>query len=716
MAQTEPDRVAGSASVDRARAVGGAVLDAVPVVTAVLLVGSLVLIAVSLLGVAHPDLGWSDITVLDAKAWTTGHLPYGDPATGFVAQLYTPLFTGIVAVLLGVHWWEGWGALVSMVAVGAALVIVARHVIGSADDRRSKIVTGAAIATFPLFAFTIFPTNGVFEARTDQLAWCFFLAAACRILVDARRADPAEAEALRSTGGRAVTGVLLALAVLTKQTTLPSVVVAGLVAWALPVVARRSRSGSRTAVVPVEAITSGAIVLATIGVFQAWSGGFAYDLMFGLARRHGRWFTVGEIIRRDRELLAVPIAIGLVAVLVAIAPLLTRGKLRRSSTRVVPLLAALAFAAATVPGTLLAQAKQGGDTNQLVGPVWCATLVLATALVVSEPRHRSAAVRVVGVLVVVASLGVVSTQLEAHDLGRPDLVLDRDWSEVPADLLAANDAGQLVLDYEYPSYSVTKSSSATPGGFIASDLAAAGYAPRYFVQTLLDGNYARVRLFPEVFDGYAAGYGQHDDTFFWKVNEIIRAGYDRSGDVRATPSEPGVTFYAPGPRLRDVAWMADCFGPYRAGSLVIEPRAGGGRWCVEPGRLRFDAGPDPTTELVLRPDAPAGFDVVPGAGTVTITAGGGAEAVVTSDGSPTDVSCPGASARPTGARIAVRLDPEGSGLTCSARGGRVTLHVGTDGETTLVATAAGGPVLDRFMAGGRRVRVRLFDPRPGDFG
>ena len=38
-----------------------------------------------------------------------------------------------------------------------------------------------------------------------------------------------------------------------------------------------------------------------------------------------------------------------------------------------------------------------------------------------------------------------------------------------------------------------------------------------------------------------------------RLNEIIREGYDRAGVVRASPSGPGVTFYAPGPRLDDLA-------------------------------------------------------------------------------------------------------------------------------------------------------------------
>lgn len=724
MAHTEPGGAAPSPAVRRTRTALDLALDAVPVVVALLLVGSLVLIGVALLGVAHPDLGWSDITMLDAKAWATGHLPYGDPATEFVAQLYTPLFTGIVALLLDVHWWEGWGALVSMVAVVVSLVIVARHSVGIADDRRARAVTAAAVVAFPLFCFTIFPTNGVFEARTDQLAWCLFLAAACRILVDATHLEggadssaPPDAPP-RSVSGRAVTGLLLALAVLAKQTTLPAATVAVVVAWVLPLSDRRRRQASRTALVPVEAMAAAGVGVAVLGVFQAWSGGFAIDLMFGLARRHGRWFTVGEVIRRDRDLLAVPVVILVVAVLVALVPLVVRASRRPGSTRMVPLLIAGAFVAATVPGTLLAQAKQGGDTNQLVGPVWCATLVLAAALLVSDARRRRMAARVVGVLVVVAGSGFVTTWLEDAGVGQPGLVLDRDWSEVPADLLAANEGGQLVLDYEYPSYSITESRSATPGGFIASDLAAAGYAPRYFVQTLLDGDYTRVRLFPEVFDGYAGGYGQRDDSFFWKVNEIIRAGYDRAGVTRSSPSDPGVTFYAPGPRLHDLAWMAKCFGPYRAGALSLEPRTGGGRWCVESGRLRLDAGPDPTSELVLRTKERAGFEIALGAtgGSSTLTSSGGAQAVVAGDGTTTEVSCPGQDPRRTGVPVVVRLDPGRSGVTCTARGDVVTVRVGADGEVTLVATVASAPVLEQFTSGGDRVRARLHDPRPGDFG
>ncbi len=704
----------------RVRTLGGFVLDAAPIVAAVLLLGGVVVSAVLLFGVGHPDLGWSDLVVLDAKAWSAGHLPYGDPAAGYVGLLYTPLFTGVVALLLGVKWWEGWGPFVSLVSVGVSLLLVARFVVLGVVVRWARFAPAAAVVAFPLAAFTIFPTNGVFEARPDQLAWCLLIAAALRVLSDSRDpgpdADPLDARSLR---GRVVTGVLLAASVLAKQTTLIPAIVVVVAAAGIPFLSARSNTDRErwAARLPIEALVAGALGAITLLVLQIASDGFAYDLMFGLARRHGRWRTVRQVLESDLDLLAVPIAITIAGLVAATAPLVLRRSGGNRFRRCTPLLVALAIGAATVPGAVLAQAKQGGDTNQLAGPVWGATLVLAAALMLSDARARRNTARVVGVLLVVSAAGFVTTRLESRSLGAPDLVLDHAWREVPDDLVAANDLNQLVLDYEYPSYSITPENSDTPGEHIAPDLTAGGYTPRAFVRALLDGKYDRVRLFPQVFDGYAAGYGQHDESFFWKINEIIRTGYDRAGSVRVSASQPGVTFYAPGPRLSDLAWMARCFGPYRGGGLDLEVRAGGGRWCATGGDLLLDAGPSDTSELVLRATARSGFDVAFGAdaASATLTASGGASALVSTDGQTTTVLCPSGTLR-SSSFVVVRLDPGRSDLSCSESGGTVTVRVGADGDATLVATVAGLPRLARFTSSGERVRVVLHDPTPGDFG
>lgn len=704
----------------RGRALGALVLDGVPVIAALLLVGGVIVSAVALVGVAHPDLAWSDLVVLDAKAWNTGHFPYGDPAVGYVGLLYTPIFTGTVAMLLDVTWWEGWGPVVSLASVGVSLVVIARLAGRGSSDRRAAFPAVAAIVAFPLAAFTIFPTNGVFEARPDQLAWCVLLAAAARVVVDAGRTG--EDVDRRSVRGRVVTGLLLAISVLAKQTTLIPALVVAVAAAGVPFLAARSgvsrTPSARSRAVPIEGLVAGAVGGVTLGLLQVASDGFAYDLLFGLARRHGRWRTVGEVIESDLELLAVPIAVSVAALIVMLAPLVLRRSRGDGWHRLVPLVVAVAVAAATVPGAVLAQAKQGGDTNQLAGPVWGAALVLATAVMLSDARARRAAGRVVGVLLVVSTAGFVTSRLEARSVGVPDLVLDHEWKEVPADLVAANDVDRLVLDYEYPSYSITRDNSETPGEHIAPDLTAAGYTPRAFVRALLDGKYERVRLFPDVFNGYASGYGQHDESFFWKINEIIRTGYDRAGNVRVSGSDPGVTLYAPGPRLSDLGWMAKCFGPYRSGRLDLEVRAGGGRWCVRDGTLGLDAGPISTSELVLRPATRSGFDLSFGAtdASATLTSSGGEAASVSTDGSTVVVRCPADELRSDDLRIEVRLDPERSGVSCSRRDGAIVVQVGADGEATLTATVAGRPSLDRFTDEGKRARVRLHDPAPGGAG
>src|SRR5205807_883762 len=159
----------------------------------------------------------------------------------------------------------------------------------------------ATVVALPLFAFTIFTTNGVFEGRTDQLAWCPFVFAACRVVEDAVSGR------MRSARGRVLTGALFALSALAQQTTLSACAVAILVGLVVGIVGERRRTTDAKA-------------------------------------RSARWIALA---------------------------------------------AALVLALSTVPGAVLAQSKQGGDTNNLAGPVWGFALIIATVLVVSEPVWRT---------------------------------------------------------------------------------------------------------------------------------------------------------------------------------------------------------------------------------------------------------------------------------------------------------------------------------------
>lgn len=711
-------------------------LDVVTALTPVALAGGVVVSAAALLSVAHPVLGWSGMVAVDAKALATGHLPYGDPAHQYVGLLYTPLYTGIFAALLRMKWWDGWGPLVSLASVATSLILIARLVPRSRSDRYGSILPIAAVVSFPLFCYTLFPTNGVFEARPDQLAWCFFLAAACLVVRDyAGLGEP------RPWRTRMATGLLLALSVLTKQTTLLPCLTTAAAAAALPFRHRSRAVGVRRHVLeraPIEAATLGVLLGGALGVLQIASGGFAYDLMFGLPQRQGKWNTLRGVLRADVKLLAVPLVIGSLVVAISLIPRLidrlrhrrqhptqgdpapiTNAAGRGEHVGLGPVILALTLAVSTLPGTMLAQAKQGGDTNNLAGPIWAATLVLAAVLMVSTARSRRIGARAVCSLIVIASLGPMTSVLQRHRLGAPDIVLHHSWHSVPAQLVDANSANRLVLDWAHPSYSITKSNSATPGDLIASDLASGGYSPRWFVQTVLDGRYSRVRLFPASWDAYASGYGLRDASFFWKTNYIVRAGYV---PVQGFGGEGG--FFAPGPALKHLQWLKDCFGPYQAGALNIAVRHGGGLWCVQPRALALLDGPAPTSELILRTSRPASFDVRFGgvAGTVTIAPTDSAnKAVISSANDAVEISCDTrAAASPLFAKgFRVELDPHRRGISCSTTAGQTRILVGSTGgastvSVSLLSDLASKPYLEHFSTGRASVQLKLHNPKPSE--
>ncbi|MSO79066.1 MAG: hypothetical protein EXQ79_05615 [Acidimicrobiia bacterium] len=663
-------------------------LDLVPVLVAVVLIGGFVYSLVSIIFVAHPDIGWSEHVMADAKAIAHGHFPYGDPGEGYVGMLYTPLFPSIVAILLKITWWEGWGPFVSMVAAGTATFVLGRFVWRAGEDRPVSIARVAMVIAFPLSAFTIFMTNGVFEGRTDQLAWCFFVIAALRVLDDLRQVETA-----RGVRGRIVTGVLLALSVLSKQTTLAAcgvVAIVAAVSWWLASSTNRKRR------LPIEGITMVGLVGIVLVALQVASDGFAFDLLFGVPRRHARVASVSAMLKTDLKLLVVP---GVILLGVTIAAVVgTRRNARGTgggdskrwlrSPAAMAFVAAVLIGAATVPGTVLAQTKQGGDFNALAGPVWGMAIILAVALIAMPATWSRDAVRVIGaVLLLVGVVPLATTQndlrrFDGRALGAPSLDLTRDWQSVPDDLVAAADHNRTVFDWEYPSYSVAADGPTYPGGGAPPDLAAAGYSPRWIVRDLLAGRWDRVRLYPTapgaelgIIDTYASGFGQRDTAWAWKINEIIRRGYTKVEDARG-----GEDFYTPGPRLVDVQDLAECFGPYQAGPLSIRVRDGGGLWCIDSNTLSLDDGPNPTSELVLESSESA---------TLHVTADDSNAVKITCDDPRLDTPV-----------IRVRL---GSGNTREC-GNSVSLVVDVDAHVSIRG----------FSSGEQDVRVKLHNPKPSE--
>ena len=145
--------------------------------TAVIFLAGLVVSLVGIWFLRHPYDRFSDNIVLDAKAVATGHLQYGNPATQYVGFVYTPLFTFLFAGLLKIYWWEGWGPVLSMLAVVAAMVSLIRMLWVTTLRATSRLATASVIVALSLGGLSALTVNGLFDARPDQLAWCLFVVA-----------------------------------------------------------------------------------------------------------------------------------------------------------------------------------------------------------------------------------------------------------------------------------------------------------------------------------------------------------------------------------------------------------------------------------------------------------------------------------------------------------------------------------------------------------
>ena len=236
-----------------------------------------------LLVVRHPFIGYSDNIVADSEAVATGHLQYGNPATQFVGFAYTPVFTWIVAGLLKVFWWVGWGPLVSMTAAIVAVVSIIRLLWTQFQGWMGRLTSAGfvialslgSLSAFPFLGPGPFPLNAIEEGRPDQLAWCLFVIAATRVFRDLL--SPATSSRRRMI----VTGLLLMLSVGTKQTTLvPCIVIAG-VALVAPHLIDAPRTGRARAWLRSSTVLAVFVVSsAVLGVIlQATSHSYAYDLL-----------------------------------------------------------------------------------------------------------------------------------------------------------------------------------------------------------------------------------------------------------------------------------------------------------------------------------------------------------------------------------------------------------------------------------------------------
>ena len=561
--------------------------------TAVSLLAGLVISLIDIFFFRHPNVGWADNIVRDAEAVATGHLQYGNPATEFVGLPYAPVDTFLVAGLLKIYWWAGWEQVVSMLAVAAAMVSLVRMLWATTFRLEGRLATASVVVALSLGG--LFTIPGFYSEGVDQLAWCLMVVAGSVTF-----------RGLLSPTGLSrrqmiVTGLLLTGSIFSKQTTIVPCLVLAVLTLAAPIFVESGRTSTwRTWVNSATVLLTFAGTSAFLGIaLQVASQGYAYDLMVDGQLRYGRIIPLGQQIGTSLRILTVPLA-ALVALVVCVSASLFADRGRRQRLHVVVAGSAVVVAVSPIPTAILAQAKLGGGSNQLAGPVWTLTLGCAVLLLLLRPSVRKLAAAAIACCVLLAGIGPVTHVMADHQLGSPKLYQQATWSGTDPFLLAAVSRGEGVYDLSYPSLSVSPKAPGYPAEDVL-DVLAAGYTPRWFIQDLLEGRYALVKPFSEANDPitdwiYTSNLGRYDGSFLWKIDLLLELGY-----TPVTDPVSGVVYDRPTSRLKQLGWFSGCFGPYQARDAGVDIRmsGSGGLFCIDHGDLHLRGAPGLTTDIVI---------------------------------------------------------------------------------------------------------------------
>jgi hypothetical protein len=548
------------------------------------------------LTVSHPDLGFGTAVNGDAEALYLGQSIYQDPADGYTGQLYTPLFPFTVSLLHQLSLWPGWPLLLSFAGTIALMGLVARVAYRGGERGTARLVDLAGAAGVGVLAWwfvSATPVNLLFEARSDHVAWALALTG----LVVLARGVPAPRALV-------VSALLLSAAFWTKQTTVVAAVVA--VIWVF------AGAGLGTLTLRAALAFAGglaALNLAVLGLLNLATDGWEYYFAFELARRHPRFASFGP---SAKELLKIAaLALGFTVALAAGVALTGRvfagrrprgaaawrdaaaTRWRRSADARLSSLVALLLVVGA-PAAVFFRLKVGADVNQYVGVLWALGLLLAVAYRHARARPATAvlAAAMLAVLFVVAQRPTDSVA----GLRVARLTLTASYPELPAPLLAyAHD--HLVYEQVQSDLNVRPQRSIYPSFYNFIDLLAAGRQPRYLVDALLDRRFDAVHPFafgkPEeslFWDIYASGGGRYESGYFWKLNQVIRSGYEPARDLPA-----GLWRRRAGPPLDP--WIRSCFGPFDLGGTRFAIRAGGGLWCRRGSTLTLRRTPAASSEL-----------------------------------------------------------------------------------------------------------------------
>ncbi len=686
----------------------------VAAVTATIFIADLVVTLVGICFVRHPWVRYPDNIVADAKAVATGHFPYGNPATEFVGFSYTPLFTFLLAGLLKIYWWEGWEQVISMVAIAVSMMALIRMMWSGTRGWASRLVTASFVVALSFGGLTAL--TGLYDYGVDQLAWCFLVIAGAITFRGLLSPTGLSRRQLLATG------LLLTGSVFSKQTTIVPCVLIALLTLVVPLVVEPRRTWTwpktlRSATVLVTFVVSSAIFGI---VLQVASHGWAYDLLVTDPLRYARVVSLGREISESLRLITVPL-IALAVLVLCVAWSFLSDPQRSDRRNVVLAVAAVVVALSSIPSAIVAEAKLGGDVNQLAGPVWTIALGCGVLLLLLRPSGRQLAAAAIACGVLLVGIDPL-----AHVIPGAPNIHDEEvtWPSMDPFLYAAVDKGEAVFDQSYPSLSVSPAAPTYPAGDI-DDILAAGYTPRWFTDNLLTGKYALVRAFYAFgrTTTYTSDAGRYDGSVLWKYNLLLQMGYVPVPDPAAS-----VVTYRPGPRLKQLGWFARCFGPYQArgAGVQVRLRGAGGLVCIDRDGLQLRKAPLARTEFVMTLGAGKGevtVDFPTGPHFLVVTPLDGSDQrsapasdlahprsavarCLVHDGTITTLTIEAGSGR---AGAACRLAPTGPVLEVPVVAGGSTAHV------SLRLAVADSPTIVASRAG-RSVPFTLLNLTPGDIG
>jgi hypothetical protein len=670
--------------------------DGLPCVVGVPVLVGIAVTLWRLSSIRYPHLGWAQTIANDAKSVSFGDWIYGDPSHQYTGMLYTPLYPVLLAPLYRVLWWDGWPIAVTTIA-GITTAVVVGLVAGYDRDlpRRwaDRALAGVGAIGVGGTAWWIVSTdyrNLLYDGRADQLAWCLAILGLCSVAIAIGRAPVRVWPSV----------LLLSAALWTKQTTIGALLAATvMLTWWFVRGAVNRRVWLRFV------LAVAATNLLVLILLEVVSHGWAVYFLLTMPGRHFRDSSVFVYVKEFRNLLVAPsLLLAIAASGIALGhrrirprSLMTwardvssdiRGVFRRTTDErrnVPPFAFALValvvlFLIFSVPPAFTGRRKQGGEVNQYIGMLWGLGLLLALAhrSARKSPRATVAGIVTYGLLVSAIHIGGVRSFVEARTVALPTTYPTATFVSLSPSL---RDYARTHL--VYLPYDADLSSQFThrtwPMQQNIVDLLAAGEPPMYLVDAFIDREFDAVWPFDPAADPYASAYGQTEENFLWKVNQIIDQGY---------VADPSVGLLVRREGDLDLSWMRTCFGAFDLGGTQWEIRHGGGLWCQsDADSIELRGTPAPVTEIVSTdevvlhgrvigelPHHTGAFEIVATTGRgnwsirVAARAGGGFDVV------KTDAN---------GRQTASVVEPDGDG--------RFTVGLGTDqgsGGTTVAPTDA----------------------------